>query len=111
MTAESKEDRKPRSRRPAAARRPAKGAHRKPKRRSGAAGGRRLRPGELDDLVLSYMRAHQGDLPLGPGTVAREIGRSSGAVGNCLERLAKAKGVRRAGRRPRTYDLKGVGEG
>ena len=106
MTAKAKEGRKPRSKR-AGAGEHGKGGGGKPAR---AAGAPRLRPGQLDGLVLSYMREHKDELPLGPGAVAKGIERSSGAVGNCLERLAKAKGVRRAGRKPRTYDLKGVAE-
>jgi hypothetical protein len=69
---------------------------------------KRLRPGELDGLVLSYMCKNEKDLPVTPGTVAKAIGRSSGAVGNCLERLAKAKKARLAKKAPRAYDLKGV---
>lgn len=69
---------------------------------------KRLRPGELDGLVLSYMCKNEKDLPMTPGTVAKAIGRSSGAVGNCLERLAKAKKARLAKKAPRAYDLKGV---
>jgi hypothetical protein len=72
-------------------------------------GARRLRPGELDGLVVAHMREHPGALPIGPGAVAKGIGRSSGAVGNCLERLAKAETspVRRANEKPRAYDLEG----
>lgn len=106
MTAKTKEDRKPRSSRP---RGPAANGGDKSKRGSGEAGPR-LRPGELDGLVLSYLTKHKDELPLGPTAVAKGIERSSGAVGNCLERLAKAKKVRRAGRKPRTFDLKGVGD-
>jgi hypothetical protein len=69
---------------------------------------KRLRPGELDGLVLSYMCKNEKDLPVTPGTIAKAIGRSSGAVGNCLERLAKAKKARLAKKAPRAYDLKGV---
>lgn len=69
---------------------------------------KRLRPGELDGLVLSYMCKNEKDLPVTQGTVAKAIGRSSGAVGNCLERLAKAKKARLAKKAPRAYDLKGV---
>lgn len=69
---------------------------------------KRLRPGELDGLVLSYMCKNEKDLPVTPGTIAKAIGRSSGAVGNCLERLAKAKKARLAKKTPRAYDLKGV---
>jgi hypothetical protein len=65
----------------------------------------RLRPGQLDGLVLGYMKKHEGELPITATKVARGIKRSSGAVGNCLERLAKAKKVRRVGKKPRRYDL------
>lgn len=67
----------------------------------------RLRPGQLDGLVLGYMKKHEGELPITATKVARGIKRSSGAVGNCLERLAKAQKVRRAGKKPRRYDLAG----
>jgi hypothetical protein len=69
---------------------------------------KRLRPGELDGLVLSYMCKNEKELPVTPGTIAKAIGRSSGAVGNCLERLAKAKKARLTKKAPRAYDLKGV---
>ncbi len=69
---------------------------------------KRLRPGELDGLVLSYMCKHEKELPMSPSAIAKGIGRSSGAVANCLERLAKGKQVRPAGKAPRRYDLKGV---
>jgi hypothetical protein len=67
----------------------------------------RLRPGQLDGLVLSYMKKHKGELPVGPTTVARGIKRSSGAVGNCLGRLEQAEKVRMVGKKPRRYDLAG----
>jgi hypothetical protein len=68
----------------------------------------RLRPGQLDGLVVAYLRKHERSLPLGTGAIAKGIGRSSGAVGNCLERQAKADDspVRRAKDRPRAYDLR-----
>ena len=74
--------------------------------------GKRLRPGQLDGLVIGYLRKHKELLPLGTGAVAKGIGRSSGAVGNCLERQAKAgdSPVRRANDKPRTYDLKAEGD-
>src|SRR5690349_10856551 len=53
----------------------------------------RLRPGQLDGLVLGYMKKHKGELPVGPTVVARGIKRSSGAVGNCLGRLERAEKV------------------
>lgn len=67
---------------------------------------KRLKPGELDGLVLTYMREHAADGPLSPTTVAKGIGRSSGAVANCLGRLVKHKQARQAKRKPRAYDLK-----
>jgi len=69
---------------------------------------KRLRPGELDGLVLGFMRKNEKDLPLSASAIAKGIGRSAGAVGNCLERLASAKKARLANKAPREYDLKGV---
>jgi predicted transcriptional regulator len=68
--------------------------------------GGRLRPGELDGLVLGYMRKHKKDGPLTASAIGKAIERSSGAVANCLARLAKKKVVRQAKRKPRAYDLK-----
>ena len=67
---------------------------------------RRLRPGELDKLVLAYLGEHKDDGPLTASTIGKGIGRSSGAVANCLARLAKEKRVRQAKRKPRAYVLK-----
>lgn len=67
----------------------------------------RLRPGQLDGLVLGYMKKHRGELPITATKVAQGIKRSSGAVGNCLGRLEKEKKVRLAGKTPRRYDLAG----
>ncbi len=67
----------------------------------------RLRPGQLDGLVLGYMKRHNDELPLSPSTVARGIKRSSGAVGNCLGRLEQAEKVRLVDKKPRRYDLTG----
>lgn len=90
----------------------ASGTAAKPKTETGAKananGAKRLRPGELDRLVLSHMRGNEGDLPTGAGPIARAIGRSSGAVRNCLERLTKDKKVRQAKKSPRAYDFKGI---
>jgi DNA-binding transcriptional ArsR family regulator len=65
--------------------------------------GERLRPGELDGLVLGYLRKHIKEIPLGPSAVAQGLGRSSGAVGNCMARLAAAGSVRLVSERPRRY--------
>lgn len=67
---------------------------------------KRLRPGELDDLVLAYMDKHEANGPLTASTIAKGIGRSSGAVANCLRRLTKAKKVRQAKKVPRAYVAK-----
>jgi hypothetical protein len=72
-----------------------------------AATGERLKPGQLDGLVLACLRTHKGDWPLSPTTVARELGRSSGATGNCLKRLAKGKEVRQASAKPLRYRIAG----
>jgi hypothetical protein len=74
----------------------------------GAKHRKRLRPGELDGLVLSYMCKHEGELSLTASAIGKGIEKSSGAVANCLARLAKDKKVRLAKKTPRAYDLKGV---
>jgi hypothetical protein len=74
---------------------------------TGSKGEDRLRPGQLDGLVLGYMKKHKGEMPLTPMKVARGIKRSSGAVGNCLGRLAKEEKVRLTDKKPRRYDLAG----
>lgn len=68
-------------------------------------GNKRLRPGELDGLVLAYLRRHKSEGPLTATVVGKGIKRSSGAVANCLERQAKAQSVRRANGRPRRYGI------
>lgn len=65
----------------------------------------RLAPGELDKLVLAYMRKHKKELPLGAGKIAKGIERSSGAVANCLVRLTEKKKVRLAQQKPRLYSM------
>lgn len=69
---------------------------------------RRLRPGELDGLVLTYMAEHKEGDPLTATAIGKDLGRSAGAVTNCLGRLAKGKKVRQAKKRPRAYVLKGA---
>jgi MarR family len=71
--------------------------------RNRQASGDRLGPGQLDGLVLDYMRKHATDEPLGPTAVAKGLGRSSGAVGNCLKRLAAADQVNQAREHPLRY--------
>jgi DNA-binding IclR family transcriptional regulator len=62
---------------------------------------RRLRPGQLDRLVLDYINS-QG-AAVGATVVAKALGRSGGAVGNCLDRLAAAGRVRKVSDKPRRY--------
>lgn len=57
----------------------------------------RLRPGRLDGLVLNLIDSHGRDAPIGITAVAKALGRSAGAVGNCLTRLTAAGRVRRPG--------------
>jgi hypothetical protein len=64
---------------------------------------RRLNPGELDGLVLAHLKEQKDDGPLTASAVAKGIGRSSGAVANCLARLTKAQKVRQAKKSPRAY--------
>ena len=67
--------------------------------------GEHLKPGQLDGLVLAFLRENAGAGPLGPTTVANALGRSSGAVSNCLKRLTQADQVRLDGEKPRRYRL------
>lgn len=70
---------------------------------------KRLRPGELDDLVLAHLRNRAKQGPLTATAIAKGLGgRSAGAVANCLARLAKDKKVRQAKRRPRAYVIQGA---
>lgn len=68
----------------------------------------RLGKGGLDKLVVAYMRERKGEAPLTASAIGKGIGRSSGAVANCLKRLEKAKEVRLAQQKPRAYKLKGA---
>ena len=68
---------------------------------------RRLRPGQLDGLVLDYINS-QG-AAVGATVVAKALGRSGGAVGNCLTRLAAAGRVRKVSDKPRRYSSASVG--
>ncbi len=68
-----------------------------------AAHKRRLRPGELDGIVLSYLCKHAAQGPLTATAIGKGTGRSPGAVANCLKRLTEAKKVRLARKAPRAY--------
>jgi predicted ArsR family transcriptional regulator len=61
----------------------------------------RLRPGQLDALVLEHTQTLTE--PVGPVAVAQALGRSAGAVANCMERLTKTNKLRRIEDRPRRY--------
>lgn len=76
------------------------GGHRNPDRWSKATTDR-LRPGQLDPLVLDYVTKQKD--PIGPVAVAKALGRSSGAVANCMDRLAKARDLKRVEDKPRRY--------
>lgn len=76
---------------------------------SGRAADGRLRPGQLDGLVLAYVRKHGKRESLGPTKVAAGLGRSSGAVANCLKRLASTGRVRQTSERPLRYQHAGSG--
>lgn len=68
---------------------------------------KRLRPGQLDCLVLDYMKGHRKEGPMTATSIAKGLGgRSAGAVANCLSRLAEEGKVRQAKRTPRAYVLK-----
>jgi hypothetical protein len=69
-----------------------------------ASNGERLKPGELEGLVLTYLQEHPAE-PLGSGAVAKALQRSSGAVGNGLARLTRAKKVRQVNDKPRRYQI------
>lgn len=56
-----------------------------------AAKTKRLRPGELDGLVLAYLAEHKDDGPLTATAIGRGIERSAGAVANCLARLERKR--------------------
>jgi len=63
----------------------------------------RLRPGQLDGLVLAYIDSQGKNAAVGATAVAKELGRSAGAVGNCLTRLAATGRVRQVSDKPRRY--------
>jgi hypothetical protein len=62
-----------------------------------------LRPGELEGLVFDFVNAHENDTPVGVAAVAKALGRSAGAVGNCLTRLATAGKLEQVSEHPRCY--------
>jgi hypothetical protein len=48
----------------------------------------RLKAGGLEPMVLDYLAQNADSGPHSPAAVAKAINRSSGAVANCLKRLA-----------------------
>jgi hypothetical protein len=69
------------------------------------AAGERLKPGQLDGLVIAFLRENEASGPHGPTTVAKALRRSAGATSNCLTRLTNAKQVRQDSEEPRRYSL------
>jgi DNA-binding transcriptional ArsR family regulator len=67
------------------------------------ADGRRLRPGQLDALVLDHLQTTASPGPHAPAAVAKTLGRSSGAIANCLTRLTAAGRLEQVSDRPRRY--------
>lgn len=67
--------------------------------------GDRLKPGQLEPLVLAYLKENADSGPHGPTAIAKALQRSSGAVGNCLARLARDKRVNEISAKPRRYTL------
>ena len=67
--------------------------------------GGKLKPGGLDPLVLGFLEENKDSGPHGPTQVAKALQRSSGAVGNCLERLRKDKKVKLVTEKPRGYSI------
>lgn len=65
----------------------------------------RLRPGQLEPLVLAYLKENADSGPHSPTSIAKALQRSSGAVGNCLVRLTRDKQVNEASDKPRRYTI------
>ena len=64
----------------------------------------RLAPGALHGMVEDYLRDHPDD-EFGPTKIGHDLGRSSGAVSNALERLVASGDAVRSNDRPRRYRL------
>ena len=69
----------------------------------------RLAPGALHGMVEDYLRDHP-DEEFGPTKIGHELGRSTGAVGNALERLVTSGYAARTKDRPKRYALARVEE-
>lgn len=67
---------------------------------------RRLPKGALRGLVEDFLREpDRVGLAYTPGEIGRKLGRSSGAVSNCLDRLADHGTVLRTSQKPRRFAL------
>jgi hypothetical protein len=66
----------------------------------------RLRPGQLDGIVMTHMRTLTE--PAGPVAVGRGLGRSTGAVANCMKRRAKAGDLKQVEDKPLRYEANRV---
>ncbi len=64
----------------------------------------RLKAFGLDPLVIAYVEEHADTAPHGPAAVAKAIERSSGAVANCMKRLAEKDQLRQVSDKPVRYD-------
>src|SRR6266511_601271 len=71
-------------------------------------GTERLQPGKLQEQVLAYLTGHAGE-ELSPSQIAKALGRSSGAVGNGLESLAKDGEVQKTRQTPRRFMIPASG--
>ena len=55
--------------------------------------------------MLAFLKENANGAPHEPTTVAKALGRSTGAVSNCLVRLTKTQRVRQDSDKPRRYSL------
>lgn len=62
----------------------------------------KLGKGKLEELVASHLKGHP-KAEVTPSELGNKLNRSSGAVGNALERLVKAGKAVRTSDRPRRY--------
>lgn len=81
------------------------GASRKASAAASSGKPERLSAGGLDPLVLDYLEKNKATAPHGPSKIAKGLGRSSGAISNCLVRLTGAKKTKRVSDKPAQYDL------
>lgn len=65
---------------------------------------RPLRPGQLPVLVAEFLQNHQGKVFTASG-IAKNIGRSAGAINNALQRMVTKGQVHQVGDQPRRYQL------